>query len=287
MLGTELSEVLDAAGLEWAGSGREVDIRDLDALRAWLAAPGGGNGRKLDWIVNCAAYTDVDKAEDEEELAQSINAAGTGNIAAVASETGAKLVHISTDYVFRGDGMRPYQETERVDPAGAYGRTKAEGEALVTKSCPRSFILRTAWLYGRHGPNFVHTMLKLMRERDSISVVADQYGTPTWAHDLSQAILAIIKINSDDYGIYHYTNAGQITWFDFAVEIQAQSRKLGLLDRACEVRAITSDRYPVKAKRPAWSVLSKDKIKTVFGIEPPEWKERLRIFLENEANKML
>ena len=282
MLGTELSEVLTAAGLEWSGTDREVDIRDPDALRAWLAVPGGGNGRKLDWIVNCSAYTAVDKAEDEEDLARSINATGAGNIATVAREAGARLIHMSTDYVFRGDGTRPYLETDPVDPAGAYGRTKAEGEALVMKTCPRSFMLRTAWLYGRHGPNFVHTMLKLMRERDTISVVADQHGTPTWALDLAQAILAIIEADSKEYGIYHYTNAGQTTWFEFAVAIQALGRELGLLDRVCEVKAITSDQYPAKVKRPAWSVLSKDKIAAVFGIKPPEWRESLRKFLESE-----
>ena len=244
--------------------------------------PGGGNGRKLDWIVNCSAYTAVDKAEDEEDLARSINATGAGNIATVAREAGARLIHMSTDYVFRGDGTRPYLETDPVDPAGAYGRTKAEGEALVMKTCPRSFMLRTAWLYGRHGPNFVHTMLKLMRERDTISVVADQHGTPTWALDLAQAILAIIEADSKEYGIYHYTNAGQTTWFEFAVAIQALGRELGLLDRVCEVKAITSDQYPAKVKRPAWSVLSKDKIAAVFGIKPPEWRESLRKFLESE-----
>jgi dTDP-4-dehydrorhamnose reductase len=279
MLGTELSGVLTEAGLEWSGSDREVDIRDPEALRAWLSSPGGGNGRKPDWIVNCSAYTAVDKAEDEEELARSINATGAGNIALVASEIGARLVHISTDYVFRGEGTRPYLETDPVDPAGAYGRTKAEGETLVSNACPRSFILRTAWLYGAHGTNFVRTMIKLMRERGSISVVADQHGTPTWAFDLAQAILAVIKADADGYGIYHYTNAGQTTWFEFAVAIQALGRELGILDRACEVKAVTSDQYPAKVKRPAWSVLSKDKIVAVFGIEPPEWKESLMKFL--------
>jgi dTDP-4-dehydrorhamnose reductase len=285
MLGTELSEVLDAVGLEWAGSDREVDIRDPDALRAWVAAPGGGNGRKLDWIVNCSAYTAVDKAEDEEELARSINATGAGNIAAVAREAGARLVHMSTDYVFRGDGARPYLETDPVDPAGAYGRTKAEGESLVLAACPRSFVLRTAWLYGRHGPNFVSTMLNLMRERDSISVVSDQHGTPTWAFDLAQVILTIIKADPETYGMYHFTNAGQTTWYDFAVAIQNLGRECGLLDRVCEVKAITSDQYPAKVKRPAWSVLSKEKITKVFGIEPPEWKESLRKYLESNLNK--
>ncbi|PKL25844.1 MAG: dTDP-4-dehydrorhamnose reductase [Spirochaetae bacterium HGW-Spirochaetae-3] len=282
MLGAELSEVLTAAGLEWSGSDREVDIRDLDALRSWLVAPGGGNGRKLDWIVNCSAYTAVDRAEDEEALARSINATGAGNIAMVANESGARLIHLSTDYVFRGDGTRPYVETDPVDPAGAYGRTKAEGENLVSNYCSRSLILRTAWLYGRHGPNFVRTMLKLMRERESISVVADQYGSPTWAFDLAQTILTIIKAEQIEYGIYHYTDAGQTSWFGFAVAIQALGRELGLLYRECEVKAISSEQYPARVKRPLWSVLSKDKIDAAFGIKPPEWKESLRKYLESE-----
>jgi len=281
MLGTELAEVLTASGLAWAGSDRETDIRDPQALQSWLAAPGGANGQTVDWIVNCSAYTAVDRAEDEEELARGINALGAGNIARLAATIGARLIHISTDYVFRGDGTRPYIETDPVDPQGAYGRTKAEGESLVSNLCPQNFIVRTAWLYGQHGPNFVDTMLRLMRERDSIGVVADQHGTPTWAFDLARAIAAIIKREPASFGIYHFTNAGQTTWHEFAGEIQRLGLEYGLLDHACSIKPLTTAEYPTKAQRPAYSVLSKDKIMAA-GIAVPEWKASLHAFFERD-----
>ena len=281
MLGTELAEVLTASGLAWAGSDRETDIRDPQALQSWLAAPGGANGQNVDWIVNCSAYTAVDKAEDEEELARGINALGAGNIARLAATIGARLIHISTDYVFRGNSTQPYIETDAVAPQGAYGRTKAEGESLVSNLCPHNFIIRTAWLYGQHGPNFVDTMLRLMRERDSIGVVADQHGTPTWAFDLARAIAAIIKREPASFGIYHFTNAGQTTWHEFAGEIQRLGLEYGLLDHACSIKPLTTAEYPTKAQRPAYSVLSKDKIMAA-GIAVPEWKASLHAFFERD-----
>lgn len=279
MLGTEVANLLTREGFSWVGSDRETDIRDPAALRGWLDASAGGNRQPIDWIVNCSAYTAVDKAEDEEELARGINALGAANIARLAATIGARLIHISTDYVFRGDGTRPYMETDPVDPQGAYGRTKAEGESLVANLCPHNFTIRTAWLYGQHGPNFVDTMLRLMRERDSIGVVADQYGTPTWAFDLAQAIVAIIRREPASSGIYHFTNAGQTTWFEFATEIQCLGLAHGLLDHACSIKPLTTAEYPTKARRPAYSVLSKDKI-IAAGIALPEWKESLRKFME-------
>jgi dTDP-4-dehydrorhamnose reductase len=160
MLGQELSNVLSARDMECVGSDKEVDIRDPRVLRNFA------HGKKIEWIVNCSAYTAVDKAEEEEEVAYSINATGAENIARVAEELGVRIIHVSTDYVFHGDGNNPYAESDSVDPAGAYGRTKAAGEALVAKACPRHFIVRTAWLYGKHGPNFVQTMLRTrIRER--------------------------------------------------------------------------------------------------------------------------
>lgn len=273
MLGTELAEVLADLGLDFEGSDREVDIRDPGALRAYA----GGKG--FTWIVNCSAYTNVDRAEEEEELARGINAEGAANLADVAEEIGAKFVHISTDYVFRGDGPRPYVEADPTDPAGAYGRTKAEGERLVAAACARHFIIRTAWLYGKHGPNFVYTMLKYMRVKDSLNVVDDQHGTPTWARGLALAIARIVGTGSEQYGIYHYTDEGQTTWHGFAVEIERLGRDLGILDRPCAVRAITSDQYPSKVKRPAWSVLCKDKIRSRLGVETPDWRQSLAMFL--------
>ncbi len=281
MLGTEVAEVLTASGLAWVGSDRETDIRDPRALQSWLSAADGAKGQPIDWIINCSAYTAVDKAEDEEDLARGINALGAGNLAGLATAIGARLIHLSTDYVFRGDGARPYIESDAVDPQGAYGRTKVEGEALVANLCPHNFIIRTAWLYGQHGPNFVDTMLRLMRELDSIGVVADQRGTPTWAADLAQAIARIIQQDMTGFGIYHYTNAGQATWFEFAQEIQRLGREYGLLDHECRIKPLTTAEYPTRARRPAYSVLSKDKI-VAAGIAVPDWKESLRAFLKRD-----
>jgi len=279
MLGTELSGILAARGMSFTGTDREVDIRDLAVLRRF-ARESGEQGKNFDWIVNCSAYTAVDRAEEEEETARSINALGAENIAKIAAELDACLIHISTDYVFRGDGDRPYLESDPVDPAGAYGRTKAEGERLVAAACPRSFIVRTAWLYGRHGPNFVYTMLKLMGSKDSVSVVGDQRGTPTWAYDLAGALADIISSNPNKFGVYHFTNEGRTDWHEFAAEIQRLGREFGIREKDVPVNRITSDQYPSKVKRPAWSVLSKDKIRLELGIEPPDWKKSLRAYLD-------
>jgi len=281
MLGTELAAVLRSRGVAFVATDREVDIRDPGALRRF--ARDASPAAPLDWIVNCSAYTAVDRAEEEEELARAVNATGAGHVAAVAQELGARLVHVSTDYVFRGDGARPYLESDPVDPAGAYGRTKAEGERLVAAACPRHFIVRTAWLYGRHGPNFVYTMLRLMRAREAVAVVADQRGTPTWSFDLAQAVAELVARDATRYGIYHFTGEGQTTWHGFAAEIQRLGRELGILPRDCAVNAITSDQYPSKVRRPAWSVLSKEKIARELGIVPPGWEASLRAFLTGIA----
>jgi len=278
MLGTELGLILAAKGLEHFGSDRECDITDLAALRS------GARGKRIEWIVNCSAYTAVDKAEEEEALARRINATGAENIAIVASEIGARMIHISTDYVFGGEGTRPYLEDEPVAPAGAYGRTKAEGEALVRSACPRHFILRTAWLYGRYGKNFVYTMLRLMGEKGEVDVVSDQRGSPTWAHDLAAAIATIAESRSEAYGNYHYTNSGETNWFEFAREIERLGGKYGLLKKGATVRPLTSAQYPSKVKRPSYSVLSKEKTERAFGIAPPPWQASLEAFIADLAN---
>jgi len=273
MLGQELSDILVRERVGFTGTDREVDIRIVDTLRDYV------KNKKIDWIINCSAYTAVDKAEEEEDVARSINALGAGNIAKLANEIGAKMIHISTDYVFRGDSSKPYLESDSVDPQGVYGRTKAEGEVLVASKCPQHFILRTAWLYGKQGRNFVATMLNLMMEKTSISVVKDQHGTPTWAYDLAMVIFSIVTANNEKYGIYHFTDAGETTWFEFAIEIQRLGREMGLLNQDCCVLPISSAQYPTKVKRPMWSILSKIKIISVFGITPPEWKDSLKKYL--------
>ena len=282
MLGTELVELCHKQGVDCVGSDREVSILDPEALQGFLASL-FKKGQKPDWIVNCAAYTAVDKAEDEPERCYALNALGPQNIGSVARAFGVRVLHISTDYVFAGDGTRPYREDDPVAPQSVYGKTKAEGERLLLDACPNAVIVRTAWLYGQYGPNFVATMLKLMNTRDSIGVVADQKGSPTWARDLAGAILTIVRTPNAEAGNYHFTDEGEITWFAFAKEIYAQGRACGLIEHECEVRPLTTAEYPTKARRPAYSVLSKEKIRATFGVQVPEWRDSLARYLEEEA----
>jgi dTDP-4-dehydrorhamnose reductase len=289
MLGTELSLLFEARHIGCIGTDRELDITDPGALEAFAAAQ--AKTEPFTWIINCAAYTAVDKAEDDAELCRRLNTDGAANAAAAARKAGARLLHISTDYVFNGRGVRedgkirPYREGDFTDPIGVYGLTKRDGELRVLEAHRASYIIRTAWLYGRHGNNFVHTMLRLMKERDAVSVVEDQRGSPTWACDLASAAAALVAApgGSVPFGIYHYTNEGNISWFDFAREIYAQGRKRGLLTRDCAVQPCTSAEFPAKVKRPAYSVLDKSKIKAALGIAIPQWDKSLEEFLKSCA----
>jgi len=282
MLGTELVELCNKQGLSYVGTDREVSILEPLALESFLASL-VDKGQKPDWIINCAAYTAVDKAEDEPERCYALNAQGPQNIGRVAQAFGVRVLHISTDYVFAGDGTKPYQEDDPIAPQSVYGKTKAEGEALLLQESIDAVIVRTAWLYGRYGPNFVLTMLKLMNSRDSVGVVADQKGSPTWARDLAAAILTIVGTPRAIAGIYHFTDEGEISWYEFAKEIYAQGRELGLIGHECDIRPLMTAEYPTKAKRPAYSVLSKDKIKDTFGVSVPQWQESLSRYLEEQA----
>lgn len=275
MLGTELELRLSELGMESFGTDRDCDIADPAALEAAAA------GKRVDWIVNCSAYTAVDRAEEEEELARRVNAAGVGALARLAARLGASLVHVSTDYVFDGAGTRPYREEDPIGPACAYGRTKAEGEALLRAAWDRHFIVRTAWLYGRHGKNFVYSMLKLMAEREELGIVADQVGSPTWARDLAGAIARIVESGSAAYGTYHFTDEGETSWYEFAREILRLALEARLLAREPRLRPLSTDQYPSKVRRPAYSVLSKEKIRSVLGIAPPDWRESLGRFIRD------
>jgi len=279
MLGTEVSRLLEKNGVSFIGTDREIDITDPAALKGFAET------RPFTWIINCAAYTAVDKAEDDRENCRLLNTAGAGNIARTAREAGARVIHISTDYVFAGNGNRPYTEEDTTGPAGVYGITKRDGEIRVLEENTESYIIRTAWLYGRNGGNFVHTMLRLMNERDEVKVVNDQKGSPTWTHDLASAIIAIIEADkigkTVPFGIYHYTNEGGITWFEFAKEIYRQGRELGRISKDCEVKPCTSAEYNSKVKRPAYSVLDTTRIRKALGVKIPAWDESLREFLES------
>jgi len=277
MLGTELAGALAAPGLEFVGTDREVDILDPVALAGFAA------GKKIEWIVNCAAYTAVDRAEDDADLCSKLNAEGPENLARLARKLGAGILHISTDYVFDGSGSAPRSEDDQVSPIGVYGRTKAEGEARVRAACPEHVIVRTAWLYGKHGPNFVYTMLKAMGAKERIGVVADQLGTPTYAKDVAGAIVTILRSSRTEFGTFHYSDLGTTSWFDFAVAIHRLGRESGILERDCAIDALTTAQYPTKARRPAYSVLSKEKIKAAYGLEIPAWEDSLAAFIKEMA----
>lgn len=278
MLGTELSRELEKAGLDFVGSDREVDFLDRGAIEAFA------DKNKITAIVNCAAYTAVDKAEDEPELCARLNVGGPGNLGQLAHNIGARLIHISTDYVFDGKAATPYHENDPVNPTGVYGRTKAEGEKALFAACPEAVVLRTAWLYGEYGNNFVYTMLRLMKKRSEIGVVADQRGSPTWARDLARALVAVLKDHTGKSGIYHFTDEGDISWYDFAVAIYKKGRGLGILERDCRIVPLTTDQYPTKARRPAYSVLSKEKIQKAFGVVAPAWEVSLCHFMDEVAS---
>ena len=227
-----------------------------------------------DIVINCAAYTAVDKAEQDREMADAINHLAIGTLAGLCHTTGAKLLHISTDYVFDGTSPIAYKEDDKPNPKSVYGVTKLAGEIACSKNCPNSIIIRTAWVYSEFGNNFVKTMLRLMDERDSLSVVNDQIGSPTYAADLAQVLLTILDSAIWEPGIYHYTNEGEISWYDFAVDIKTIGQK------SCEIMGIPASSYPTPAERPAFSLLDKSKIKAVYGIEAVDYKISLKIMMD-------
>ena len=242
-----------------------LDITDIKSLENFC------KGHAFNYIINCAAYTAVDKAENEQELALKINCNAVKNLVTIAAKSQATLIHISTDYVFDGTSALPYSETQAINPQSAYGRTKAAGELEALKY-DRSVILRTAWLYSTFGNNFMKTMLRLGKEKNELRVVFDQVGSPTYAEDLALAILQIIYFTENQGvkpGIYHFSNEGVCSWYDFAWEI------LQFAKSNCKVLPIESKDYPTPAKRPAYSVFNKTKIKQTFQIEIPYWKTSL------------
>jgi len=239
----------------------ELDITDKAAVSAFVEA------NAIELIVNCAAYTNVDKAEEDEATAMKINA----DAVAILGSQGVKVIHVSTDYVFSGDEHVPCKESDPVAPRTAYGRTKYEGEKRLLAVCPEAVILRTAWLYSEFGNNFVKTMIKLGKEKETLGVVYDQIGTPTYAADLAQAIFTVIECPMWHPGIYHFTNEGVCSWFDFTVAIHA------LADiKTCQVRPILSEEYAYKTPRPHYSVLDKSKFKKTFNVEIPYWLDGLK-----------
>jgi len=228
-----------------------------------------------DYVINCAAYTAVDKAEDEVDLARKINKDGAANLATLCKTYNSILIHVSTDFVFAGDSVALLTETDSATPVNVYGMTKLEGEVVIANTFDNFFILRTSWLYSEYGNNFVKTMLKLGQDRTHLNVVADQVGTPTYAIDLASCILYLIEKKSTAFGIYHYSNEGVTSWYDFAKAI------FDISETSITVSPVTSKEYLTKAQRPAFSVMDKSKIKSALNIEIPYWRESLETCILN------
>ena len=260
----------------------ELDISDPTSIDYFFAS------EKPDAVVNCAAYTAVDKAEKEELLAEKINHHAVANLAMACKKSGVKFVHISTDYLFDGTKSTPYHEKDIVRPRSVYGITKLEGETALLRAEIKSIIIRTSWLYSAYGNNFVKTMLRLGKEKEQLSVVSDQVGTPTYAGDLASVVLQILRDTAIDRqnfvpGIYHYSNEGVASWYDFATAIFELSPDIN-----CRIQPIDTASYPTPAARPAYSVLNKSKIKTTFDLRIPYWRDSLKlclIKLQEDANK--
>ena len=241
-----------------------LDITDRNALERFFS------DNHFDILVNCAAYTAVDRAESDDLMAARLNTQAVGYMAEVASRYNVRIIHISTDYVFSGDSSRPYVENDEPYPHSIYGRTKLEGEGILKSFCPDSVIIRTAWLYSEYGNNFVKTMHRLGKEKGAVSVVSDQIGTPTYAGDLADAIHSVVKNKEWHPGIYHFTDEGVASWYDFAIAIFELSGMKNV-----KVTPINTVNFSAPAKRPQYSVLSKNKIKSTFGLSIPYWRDSL------------
>lgn len=264
-LGTELHEILES---EFPGQTLYTDVQELDLTNAKAVDSYVANN-EITHIVNCAAYTAVDRAEEEKMLCAAVNTDAVKNLAMAADANGAKIIHISTDYVFDGTNHRPYRESDKVNPISQYGTTKRKGETLLLALAPQAIIIRTAWLYSAHGNNFVKTMLRLAESQPEIKVVCDQIGTPTFARDLARAIVKVLQSHQWVPGIYHFTNEGAASWYDFAKAI------FRIAGKDVKVKPIPTEDYPTPASRPSYSILDRSRIKATYGIEIPHWEEAL------------
>lgn len=265
------------SGFEFYFTDRNIlDITDSDAVEDYCVK------NNIEVIVNCAAYTAVDKAEEDAVIADRVNHLAVKNLAQIAKNNNIKLIHVSTDYVFDGKNYKPYVETDSTNPLSIYGKTKLDGEKSMQEINPEnSIIIRTSWVYSSYGNNFVKTMRRLGRERDTLSVIFDQVGTPTYAKDLAESILEIIpKIKNEKVEIYHYSNEGVLSWYDFAKEI------MRMLNIDCQINPIETKEYPTPAVRPHYSLLNKSKIKKEYNIVIPYWKDSLYTFFVRELEEV-
>jgi len=279
-LGRDVALAARAAGRAVMCYGREdLDITDKGAVFSVMEKEAPGI------IINAAAYTKVDLAEKERERAFQVNCEGARNLALASSATGAALIHISTDFVFDGRGTSPYKEEDETAPIGVYGQSKLAGEEAIRAACERHIIIRTSWLYGVHGANFVKTILRLAGERDILKVVNDQRGSPTWTMDIAGAIMKITEALKKGapplFGLYHYSDDGAVSWFDFALAIVEEARELGMELKCRELEPIPTSAYPTPTARPAYSVLGTTKIKKTFNLSIPLWRDSLKAMLSD------
>ncbi len=282
MLAGALRARLEALGTPYVATDRELDIADLDAVRAFA------EHERPTAIVNAAAYTRVDDAEKDYDAALRANALGPEVLGVIARELSARILHFSTDYVFDGRGTAPYREDAACSPLGVYGRTKLDGERrlLASDDGGRTCVLRTSWLFGENGANFVQTMLSLLATRDELRVVADQHGRPTYTVDLAHAALDLFALDAEKpraSGIFHFANRGETTWYDFACRIMTEAIAAGLPVKAQRVQPISSAEYPRPAARPGYSVLSSERIEAVLGYAPPPWQDALSRYISGVA----
>lgn len=274
-LGNELHNVLEQnkPGITLYTDIHDLDLTDAAAVRKYIV------DNEISHIVNCAAFTAVDKAEQEPAICAKVNTDAVKNIAEVAADYGVKVIQISTDYVFDGTAHQPYRESDKVNPISTYGTTKRKGEMVLLSMSPDAVIIRTAWLYSSYGNNFVKTMLRLGAERSELGVVCDQIGTPTYARDLAEAIYAILTARQWVPGIYHFSDEGACSWYDFTKAIHRIAGITG-----CNVKPIMTDDYPTAAARPPYSVLDKTRIKKTYGITIPHWEESLQNCIKQIQN---
>lgn len=276
MLGRQIAGELQTQGLAFFASDREVDIGDVQSLKEFC------RGKKISWMINCAAYTAVDRAEIDGAAALRVNAAGAGNLAELAAGLGARLVHFSTDYVFDGQNRRPYRESDPPRPLSQYGSSKWQGEKLLLDGWRSVFIFRISGLYGVFGNNFVNTMLRLFREQDDVRVVNDQFASPTYAAALARNVVRLIGSDSERFGLYHYCDSGVISWYDFAARIQARALENNLCQKKIPLLAITAADYPTRAVRPAYSALDCSKVVRELNFDIHDWRINLDDFFEEK-----
>jgi dTDP-4-dehydrorhamnose reductase len=278
MLGRQMAVELQKQGFSFLASDREVDIGDFQSLQAF------SHDKKISWIINCAAFTAVDRAEIESTAAFRVNACGVENLAKLAAGLGARLVHFSTDYVFDGRNNQPYREIDQPRPVSQYGLSKWQGEKLLLASWQAVFIFRISWLYGVFGNNFVNTMLKFFCEKEKVRVVNDQFGSPTYAAVLARNVVRLIGTNSKHYGLYHYCDSGVISWYDFAARIMARALEHNLLEKKIPLLAIPTADFPTTAIRPAYAALDNSKVVLELDFEVHDWRTNLDAFFREKLH---